>query len=100
MFTEIPKEHLYKTYASEDFYHAHQEVFQGVDVELVSDSVMKEISDTMTPQGVLALVKMLKYSLSDLLNQKDPLFLVLENLQDPGNLGTILRTGEGAGISG
>lgn len=100
MFTEIPKEHLYKTYASEDFYHAHQEVFQGVDVELVSDSVMKEISDTMTPQGVLALVKMLRHSLSDLLNQKDPLFLVLENLQDPGNLGTILRTGEGAGISG
>lgn len=100
MFTEIPKEHLYKTYASEDFYHAHQEVFQGVDVELVSDSVMKEISDTMTPQGVLALVKMLKYSLDDLLDQKDPLFLVLENLQDPGNLGTILRTGEGAGISG
>lgn len=100
MFTEIPKEYLYKTYASEDFYRAHQEVFQGVDVELVSDFVMKEISDTMTPQGVLALVKMLRYSLDELLDQKDPLFLVLENLQDPGNLGTILRTGEGAGING
>ena len=100
MFTEIPKEYLSKTYASEDFYKQHQEVFQGIDVELVSDQVMKEISDTMTPQGVLALVKMLKYSLTDLLNQENPLFLVLENLQDPGNLGTILRTGEGAGITG
>lgn len=100
MFTEIPKEYLYKTYASEDFYNEHQEVFQGIDVELVSDQVMKEISDTMTPQGVLALVKMLNYSLTDLLNQESPLFLVLENLQDPGNLGTILRTGEGAGITG
>ena len=100
MFTEIPEEYLYKVYASEDFHNEHQEVFEGMDVEIVSDQVMKEISDTMTPQGVLALVKMLKYSLDDLLDQKEPLFLVLENLQDPGNLGTILRTGEGAGISG
>lgn len=100
MFTEIPKEYLYKVYASQDFYNEHQTVFGEMEVELVSDQVMKEISDTMTPQGVLALVKMLKYSLDDLLNQKEPLFLVLENLQDPGNLGTILRTGEGAGISG
>lgn len=100
MFTEIPKEYLYKVYASEDFYKEHETVFEGMEVELVSDQVMKEISDTMTPQGVLALVKMLKYSLEDLLDQKEPLFLVLENLQDPGNLGTILRTGEGAGISG
>ncbi len=43
---------------------------------------------------------MMKYSLEDLLEQEKPLFLVLENLQDPGNLGTILRTGEGAGING
>lgn len=100
MFTEIPKEHLYKVYASEDFYNEHTQVFEGMDVELVSSQVMKEISDTMTPQGVLALVRMMKYSMDDLLDQKNPLFLVLENLQDPGNLGTILRTGEGAGITG
>ena len=36
----------------------------------------------------------------DLLKKKNPMFLVLEDLQDPGNLGTMLRTGEGAGISG
>ena len=45
-----------------------------MDVELVSPQVMKEISDTMTPQGVLALVKMMKYSLEDLLEQEKPLF--------------------------
>ena len=83
MFTEIPEQYLYKVYASEDFYKEHQAV-----------------SDTMTPQGVLALVRMLEYSLEDLLQQENPLLLVLENLQDPGNLGTILRTGEGAGING
>ena len=99
MFTEIPEEYLYKVYASEDFYNEHRVIFEHMDVELVSPQVMKEISDTMTPQGVLALVKMMKYSLEDLLEQEKPLFLVLENLQDPGNLGTILRTGEGAGIT-
>ena len=99
MFTEIPEEYLYKVYAS-DFYNEHRVIFEHMDVELVSPQVMKEISDTMTPQGVLALVKMMKYSLEDLLEQEKPLFLVLENLQDPGNLGTILRTGEGAGING
>ena len=100
MFTEIPEEYLDKVYASEDFYNEHQSIFEHMEVELVSPQVMKEISDTMTPQGVLALVKMMKYSLEDLLEQEHPLFLVLENLQDPGNLGTILRTGEGAGING
>ena len=40
------------------------------------------------------------YDLTQLLEQPDPLFLMLENLQDPGNLGTMIRTGEGAGITG
>ena len=67
MFTEIPEEYLYKVYASEDFYNEHRVIFEHMDVELVSPQVMKEISDTMTPQGVLALVKMMIYSLEDLL---------------------------------
>ena len=100
MFTEIPEEYLYKVYASEDFYNEHRVIFEHMDVELVSPQVMKEISDTMTPQGVLALVKMMKYSLEDLLEQEKPLFLVLENLQDPGNMGTILRTAEAAAVTG
>lgn len=66
--------------------------------ELVSPQVMKEISDTMTPQGVLALVKMKEFQMEQLA-EENALLLVLENLQDPGNLGTILRTGEGAGVT-
>ena len=76
MFTEIPEQYLYKVYASEDFYKEHQAVFEGMEVELVSDQVMKEISDTMTPQGVLALVRMLEYSLEDLLQQENPLLRI------------------------
>lgn len=68
--------------------------------EMVSDSVFKAISDTQTPQGILAVVKMPKYELFELLKGDRTLLLVLESIQDPGNLGTMIRTGEGAGITG
>lgn len=68
--------------------------------EEVSDEVFAKMSDTQTPQGILAVVKQPDYELNQLLTMDNPLFIVLENLQDPGNLGTILRTGEGAGITG
>lgn len=102
MFEEIPRDRIFKVYATEEFQKAHEELFIHQEVELVSSQIMKEISDTMTPQGVLALVKMQEYEWNDLLGNgnKKPLLLVLENIQDPGNLGTILRTGEGAGITG
>lgn len=73
--------------------------------EEVSDEVFERMSDTRTPQGILAVVRQPEYNLQEILQncaarKCAPLFIVLENLQDPGNLGTILRTGEGAGITG
>ncbi len=59
-----------------------------------------KISDTCTPQGVLCVLKQFHYNIEEMLRDKAPLFLLLENIQDPGNLGTMLRTGEGAGVSG
>lgn len=71
-----------------------------ISYEILSDSVFKAVSDTQTPQGILAVLKMPKYELSDLLKGEKTLLLVLESIQDPGNLGTMIRTGEGAGITG
>lgn len=71
----------------------------GIEIEIVSDSVFKGVSDTVAPQGIIAIVKQPHYELDDLLKEESPLFVVLENLQDPGNLGTIIRTAEGAGVS-
>ena len=66
-----------------------------------TNSVFAVMSDTQTPQGVLALVRQFSYGMDELLKSDRPAHLmVLENLQDPGNLGTILRAGEGAGITG
>ena len=48
-------------------------------------------------------MKRLNYTMNDLMqvkNQKAPHLVVLDNLQDPGNLGTIFRTAEAAGVTG
>jgi TrmH family RNA methyltransferase len=69
-------------------------------VETVSDSVFSAMSDTRTPQGILSVIQMPEYSVEQMLDKEHTLLLILENIQDPGNLGTMLRTGEGAGITG
>lgn len=100
MFQEVPKERLVQTYVSESFYNKNKKLFDGKQqVTLLSDRVFETVSDTKTPQGVLCLVKQYHYKMEDLLGNC-PLLMVLENLQDPGNLGTILRTAEGAGVTG
>lgn len=102
MYREVPKEKLLQTYVSESFYEktGNREMLGDAPVEIVSDRVFETVSDTMTPQGILCVVKQQEYTLEDMLCEEEPLLLVLENLQDPGNLGTIFRTAEGAGVTG
>lgn len=68
--------------------------------EVVADNVFKSVSDTQTPQGIMAVVAMPEYDLDQLLDGDQTHLLVLESIQDPGNLGTMVRTGEGAGVTG
>lgn len=106
MFEEAPKEWIREVYLSEDAFEKIKkmpglpEKLEQVGYETVSSEVFAKMSDTQTPQGVLTVLKRPNYKLEDLLNQPNPLLVVLENLQDPGNLGTIIRTGEGAGVTG
>lgn len=100
MCTELPKELCIETFATEEFYNRHTELFEDVDFELVSEHVLHGISDTKTPQGVVSLARQLHYSSQEVCAGENPLILALENLQDPGNLGTIIRTAEGAGVTG
>lgn len=68
---------------------------------IVTEEVYRKISDTTTPQGVLAEARMPQDSLSEILHSaEDPLFLLCEDIQDPGNLGTMIRTAEAAGVTG
>ena len=106
MVFETPVNLLKKVYVAESFKAGEKEkkellglTQQSVSVEEVSDKVMRALCDTVTPQGILAVVEKPAYELEDLL-KGTPLLLVLETIQDPGNLGTILRTAEGAGCTG
>lgn len=92
---------LEKAYLSESYYETYGALELGdCEYEIVTDSIFKNISETMTPQGILGLVKMPEYSLEELLQGERQQLLLLENLRDPGNLGTIIRMGEGAGVTG
>lgn len=103
MFLETPRDRLVKTYVSEKFISnpALSIYVEGCSYEVVKDEVFRHISDTVTPQGILAVVKRKETTLNDIFSRdKGNIFLILEDIQDPGNLGTIVRTAEGAGVSG
>ena len=69
---------------------------RGVPTEQVSDAVMHAISQTETPQGILAVLAIKPKPLPLLPN----FLLILDGMRDPGNLGTILRTAAAAGVQG
>lgn len=118
MCMEVSRKMIKEMYVSERFLaeSTNRERLKGYAYEEVSDAVFSRISDTKTPQGILCLVRMPEYALEDLLGDgfpaasvvaeepvsagKQPHLLVLESIQDPGNLGTIMRAGEGAGVTG
>lgn len=65
----------------------------GLKVEYVSKNIFEMISDTVTPQGILAVIKERK---SSVVSSK--VLFALDDIQDPGNMGTIIRTLDAAGI--
>ena len=84
------------TVASESF--AKENVLDNAIV--VSDVIFEGFSDVSAPQGILAVVKQQNACINSMLTKKNPLIFVLEEINDPGNLGTILRTCHGLGIDG
>lgn len=105
MMREVPKERVQEVYVSETFLNKHKEIVTGLEgrMEIVTDKVFAYLSDTKTPQGILGIIRRTEYTLREMIKEKDgaaPFLIVLDNLQDPGNLGTIVRTAEGAGVTG
>lgn len=76
-------------------------VKEETQVYTLAAPLFARLADTETPQGILAVVKRQSFELLQVLKnaQTAPLILILENLQDPGNVGTILRTADSAGAT-
>ncbi|MBP5191891.1 MAG: 23S rRNA (guanosine(2251)-2'-O)-methyltransferase RlmB [Eubacterium sp.] len=124
LVSEVPPEKLISLYIEETFYEKldKSQDYDESDFErgfrdrimalikaaeekesffLVNDAVMNKLSDTETPQGILAVVEMQDMEAENLLTDDDmPFIIVMDGLQDPGNMGTIIRTAEGAGVTG
>lgn len=100
-------------FVSEEFREKHGDEYEALaavsdEVFLVSEAVLEKLSDTRTPQGVCAVVRMPEQQ--DLLAEAaaadaagagtPPKLLLLENIQDPANLGAVARTAEALGLRG
>lgn len=103
LFCEAPAERIRQVFLTETCYArlAMKEKLVGLPYELVSDVVFKRMSDTQTPQGMLCIIEKREDTLPALLQSLSGQavhILIVEGVQDPGNLGTMLRTAEGAGF--
>ena len=63
----------------------------------VAEEILLDLADSQTPQGIVAIVQKEEEQLPDLSQGK---YLFLEDVQDPGNVGTMIRTADAAGFSG
>ena len=102
MFAEAPRDWISRVYVTESLSEDEElmEHVRELPYEIVADGVFRQMSDTLTPQGILTVLKTPSYTLEDIFRKEHPFVMVLEDLQDPGNAGTIFRTGEGAGVDG
>ncbi len=72
---------------------------QGCQVLRLPDNLFKKVSDTVSPQGIIAVAEQIEISLADITLGTNSMIVVLNGLQDPGNLGTIIRTSAAAGVT-
>lgn len=96
MISEMPLSEISVVYLLEEDLEKFP-LSSEVKVEVVSGPVLKAMSSEVSPQGVLALIKMTSVD-KTLLTVDNPLIVALDCVQDPGNLGTIIRTAEAAGV--
>ena len=82
----------------ENVYTVKDSLFENV--YTVKDSLFEKISETVNPQGILAVCHIKEFDVTNVDYSNSPFFVVLENVTDPGNMGTLIRTADAAGADG
>lgn len=82
-----------------------EELFNKINTSIhkviyISDELFYEVSDTEKPQGILAVVEYDLKTIDDIISEKDNFLILLDRVQDPGNMGTIIRTADAFGSNG
>ena len=93
---------IVELYATEDAVERYPDLFERaesarIQVQLVSEPVLKALTDTTTPQGVVAVCEQIDVNLKNIIDAKPQLVALLANIRDPGNAGTVLRAADAAG---
>ena len=84
---------------SETFYNENGKKYSDeLNLYVVSDSIFESLASTETPQGIIAVLE--KKNLSNIELSKEKAYIYCDHIQDPGNLGTIIRTADAAGFGG
>lgn len=63
----------------------------------VTENILRRLADTETPQGIIAIISYTLKNLTEISFRSVPLLVVLDGIQEPGNLGTMIRTADSAG---
>jgi len=84
-------------FATKEILNANQNLAEKIQsyhipLDMISQDDLNEISDTQHSQGIIAVVKTRSFTIADLSNGLTDHIVILDNISDPGNLGTILRT--------
>jgi RNA methyltransferase, TrmH family len=73
---------------------------RNIRAEEVGETELEQLADTEQPQGIIAVIEPKRWTLADIGMAPGTTFVVLDGVQDPGNVGTILRTALGLGATG
>lgn len=92
---KVPVEVLY---VCPDIFQPAAGEFSGLNVVEVTKDVFERMAFGERLKGILALCKPQPVTLNDIVLKPDPLVVVLENVEKPGNLGAVVRTSDGAGV--
>lgn len=77
-----------------------EDISQFDKVYCVSKNLFNKISDTVNPQGIMAVCEIKDYDINEAFKKENPFLIVLEDITDPGNMGTIIRTCDAGGVDG
>lgn len=99
--SEIPLDWEIELYAVSDTYAQNYDLEileQRAPLYIMPDALFEKISETEHPQGILAVCAQKVLDIAPFLEKSNPFFLLAEELNDPGNLGTIIRTADACNV--
>lgn len=99
--SEIPKDWAVECYVVSASYAAAYDMTElegRAEVYVLPDSLFADAAETENPQGILAICGRNAYDMGEIMEKRNAFFLLAEEMNDPGNLGTVIRTADACGV--